>query len=299
LLASVNFQDISPLFAEAIQRYAKKHDGNAEYLLKLNEEIGMKPVSEIDQEFVDELADKMLPGRTAATVNRHIYTPICAVLNAMASKNYHPPRIKRPKGHLARSNFKRPPKDWFQRVLPQCEPHLVAFLLFSRLHGRRTSEACRITPADIDADSWQVTIRDTKVDQDIVLRLAQPVIEALNRYPWRLEKYVFRFSSKSRVYKALRAACARAGAPYHVPKDVGRHSFATGLLNEGRTLMDVKEAGRWKIIQMPALHYGHLEHRRVDEDARSLGEKWAEHTLKTAEVISPVEWATSGQGTGS
>ena len=236
------------LFAHAVTSYAKRHDGNRDYLLKLVHEIGRTPIEDIDQDFIDALAERMYPARTAATLNRHIYTPICAVLNAVTAKKYIPPRIKRPRSHLARSNFRRPPKDWFQRVLPECPPHLVAFLLFCRLHGRRTSEACRITPADIDADSWRITVRDTKVGQEIVLRLAEPVIEALGRYPWRLEKYVFKFTSKSRIYKPLRAACARAGVPYHVPKDVGRHSFATALLDEGRSLMEVKEAGRWATI---------------------------------------------------
>jgi integrase len=286
------------VFAEAVKRYAKQHGGNSEYLIKLIDEIGMTPVEDIDQELIDGLAEKMYPGRAAATLNRHVYTPICAVLNAVASKKYKPPRIKRPKGHLAPSNYQRPPKDWFQRVLPECEPNLAAFLLFCRLHGRRTSEACRLKPADIDADTWRVTIHDTKVGQDIVLPLAGPVIDALAAYPWRLNQFVFGFSSKSRVYKPLKDACARASIPYHVPKDTGRHAFATALLDEGRSLMEVKEAGRWKTIKMPAQHYGHLEHRRVDDDARELGEKWAEKTLRKAEVIAPRKWAKCGQREG-
>ncbi len=136
---------VGMLFSEAVQRYAQQHDGNVEYLLKINEEIGMMPVSEIDQELIDGLAATMYPGRTAATLNRHVYTPITAVLNAVASKGYTPPRVKRPKGHLAPSNFQRPPKDWFVRVLDECAPHLAAFILFCRLHGRRTSEALGLT----------------------------------------------------------------------------------------------------------------------------------------------------------
>jgi len=208
-----------PVFAEAVTRYAKQGGGNAVYLLKLIDEIGMAPIAEVTQDVIDELAERLYPGRTAATLNRHIYTPICAVLNAMASKEYTPPRIRRPKGHLAPSNFQKPPKDWYQRVLPECAPNLAAFLLFCRLHGRRTSEACKIMPADIDADTWHVTVRDTKVDQVIRIKLSAPVIEQLNLYRWRLNQYVFGFSSKSRIYPALRKACERAGVPYHVPKD--------------------------------------------------------------------------------
>ena len=257
-------------------RYLKKGGSNDEYFPRILDEIENMPVCDITQDVIDDLAEKLYPGRTAATLNRQVYTPIAAVLNALASKTYTPPRITRPKGHLAPSNFKRPPKDWFQRVLPECPPNLAAFLLFCRLHGRRTTEACRITPADIEADTWQVTVMDTKGEQTIRIKLAAPVIEQLSRYSWRLNQYVFGFSSKSRVYKALRPACERAGVEYHVPKDAGRHSFATGLLEERRTLKEVQEAGRWKSIKMPAMHYGHLEHSRVDDDAREIGEKWAE-----------------------
>ncbi len=287
-------QSSSILFAHAVTRYLKKVDKNHEYLGPILDEIGLIPIEEVDQETVEELAVKLYPGRTAATLNRQVFTPICAVLNVMASKTYTPPRIKRPKGHLAPSNFKRPPKDWFQRVLPECPPNLAALLLFCRLHGRRTSEACRITPADLDTDKWRVTVHDTKTCQEIVLRLADAVIEQLERFPWRLNQYVFGFSSKSRLYPALRAACERARVPYHVPKDVGRHSFATGSLAEGRSLKELKEAGRWKTIKVPDMIYGHLEHSQVDDQAREIGDKWAAETMQKGDVVSPDFRGNSG-----
>ncbi len=285
------------LFAEAVIRYVKNGGANKEYLPAIVREIGRMPIADITQEVIDDLAAKLYPGRTAATLNRHVYTPICAVLNKMVSKEYTPPRIRRPKGHLAPSNFQRPPKDWFARVLAECEPHVAAFILFCRLHGRRTSEALGIKPSDIDADKWRVTIHDTKVGQDIVLTLAAPVVEQLERYPWRLEQFVFKYASRWSIYKPIRKACERAGVPYHRPKDTGRHSWATWMLeDEGMTLKEVQEAGRWKTIKMPALHYSHLERNRVDDRARTAGEKWAQKTLHKAEVISPSEWAVRGRG---
>lgn len=78
------------------------------------------------------------------------------------------------------------------------------------------------------------------------------------------------------------------------PRTAGRHSFATGLLAERRTLKEVQDAGRWKSIKMPALIYGHLELSKVDDDAREVGEKWAEKQFQKADVIAPVQWATGG-----
>jgi hypothetical protein len=141
-----------------------------------------------------------------------------SVLKNAETKQWKPPTIKRPSGYLPPSNFKRPPGDWYQRVLPECPPNLAAYIIFNRVHGRRTSEACKIKPTDIDAD-WRVYVYDPKGKQHIRFKLADSVIEALNRYPWRLNKYVFGFSDKVLLYRALKAACARAGVPYHVPKD--------------------------------------------------------------------------------
>jgi integrase len=283
-------------FNEAVISYIKSSNGwaNKQYLPRIVEEIGDMPIVSIKQKCIDDLAEKLYPGRTAATLNRQIYTPVCAVLNAAASDDYTAPRIKRPKGHLPPSNFKRPSKDWWARVLPECPPNLVAFVLFCRLHGRRTGEACRITPSDIDAESWQVTVLDTKGKQEIRIKLSQPVINALDLYPWRLNKYVFGFSSRWSVYKPLRNACERAGVEYSRPKDSGRHSWASGLLDQGKTLKEVKEAGRWKTMEAVGI-YSHLERSRVDDEARNIGENWAEKNLRSADVISPSFRANNGQ----
>lgn len=273
-------------FAEATVSYLKS-GGDGTYLKPILERIGREPLSAITQEAIVELAHEIYPGRTAATINRQIFTPIVAVLRSAESATFRAPRISRPRGWLAKSNFQRPPRDWWSRVLPHCEPNLAAFVLFTRLHGRRTSEACRIKPEDIDGETWRVTVYDTKEDQQIVFQLAAPVIDQLKRYPWRLNKYVFNFSSKSRVYPALRAACARAGVPYHRPKDAGRHSMATYMLEQGWTLKQVKEAGRWKSTKMPDMIYGHLEHSEIDASARELGEKWLEDMGNKGEIIRP------------
>ena len=271
-------------FAEASVSYLKE-GGSGQYLSPILKIAGNTSISDFTSDFVYDLAEELCPGRSAATWNRHIFTPIIAVLRSAESKDYRRPRITRPKGWLPKSNFKRPPKDWWMRVLAECEPNLAAFVMFTRLHGRRTSEACRITPTDIDGDTWIVRVTDTKTDQEIVFQLASPVIEQLSLYPWRLNKYVFGFSSKSKVYPKLKEACARAGVPYHVPKDAGRHSFATYMLEQGKTLAEVKEGGRWASTRMPDLIYGHLEQKRVDEDVRNLGERWAKEMGEKGDVV--------------
>ncbi len=260
-------------FNEACIPYLKEKGAN-KYIAELLREIGHVQIDDITSEFVADLAAKMLPGRSAATINRHVYTPIIAVLNHVETPGWRPPQIKRPKGYLPQSNFKEPPRDWWARVVEIAPPHLSAFVLFTRLHGRRTGEAVRISAADIDRQAWTVTIRDTKTKQTILLHLATPVIEQLERYDWQGAAHVFGYSTRWSARTALKRLCERHGIPYHAPKDAGRHSFASHLLRSGKTLKEVQEAGRWASITMPAKVYGHLEKRAIDDEARRLGEKW-------------------------
>ena len=272
----------------AIHLYLKAVGRNGEYLEKFVDDCPNMPINEIDQGWLDERAERYYPGRTAATKNRAVYTPMSAVLNHVASvvKDFNPPRIKRPRGWLPPSNFKKPPDDWWARVVPHCSPGLEAFLWFTHAHLRRVSEACSIRPEDIDPVTWKVTLWDSKEEQWISLQLAEPVIKAFDKYEWRKKKYVFGFCDKGKVRKALVKACAKAGVPYHVPKDVGRHSGASHLLGEGCTTKEVAEAGRWKSTRMVDKVYGHLEKRSVDEKVRNLNEKWAKKQIETAEVIT-------------
>ena len=260
---------------EVILLYLKDGGKNREYLEKFVDLAGNTPIHKIDQAWVNRFAEVHFPGRTAATKNRAVYTPLCAAFNYLASvvKGYNPPRIRRPRGWLAPSNFKKPPEDWWDRAIPHCPPHLEAYIYFTRIHMRRVSEACSIKPEDIDPVTWSVLLWDNKEEQKIWFPLAQPVIDALAKYDWRKRKYVFWLSSKSKVRAAIKAACAKAGVPYHVAKDIGRHSGASFLLKQGMTTKEVAEAGRWASTRMVDRQYGHLERRDVDDKARALNEE--------------------------
>ena len=264
-------------FLEAIDHYERlgKGDGNERFLIQLSHDLGAIPITEIDQDFVDRYAYSRYPEALSSTINRAVYTPISCVLRSLNIKGYTAPRFKRPEKHLRPSNFKRPPDDWWARVLPECSPHLKAYHLFCTLHGRRPGEAIRLTPDDIDAKTWRVFVYDSKVDQRIVLKLHPEVIKVLNTYPWREKERIFGYTSHYGIYNATKRACARAGVGYFCPKDTGRHSWATRFLEEGHTVKELQVAGRWKNIQTPAMIYGHLEHSKVDDAVLAVGEKWA------------------------
>ncbi|MBI4723485.1 MAG: tyrosine-type recombinase/integrase [Rhodomicrobium sp.] len=250
-------------FAEAALSYIKTNGPKA-YLTPILKRIGNVSLDDIDTDFIARLAEEMHPGCTPATHNRQ----------AAETKEWRPPTFRRPKGSFPETNWKQPPKNWWKAVTATAKPKLAALILFMRIHGRRISEACAIKPEDVDRETWRVTVRDTKVGQVIQFKLATPVIAQLRRYDWQKLDFIFGYASRWSVYKPLRKACRDAGVPYHVPKDAGRHEFASHLLRSGKTLKEVKEAGRWKSIQMPARISGHLEHNAIDDAARKLGEEW-------------------------
>ena len=111
----------SILFHEAAARYVEARGRNEQFLIKIVLEMEEMAISDIDQDYVDKLAARMYPRAKASTLNRCVYTPISAVLNAVASKEYTPPRLKRPKGHLPPSNFRKLPRDWWSRVIPELD----------------------------------------------------------------------------------------------------------------------------------------------------------------------------------
>jgi integrase len=64
---------------------------------------------------------------------------------------------------------------------------------------------------------------------------------------------VFRWETKSGVYKPLRALCKRIGV--HMTPHMARHSMATWLVQDGVTTATIMEAGGWKDVKS-VLRYG-------------------------------------------
>src|SRR5262249_60784532 len=88
-----------------IPAHRLKVRANKKYLLPIIEQIGLRKLSEINQSLLGELAEKLYPGRTAATINRQLYTPIITVLNFAK----HPYQLERPEGHDSLPELDVPP----------------------------------------------------------------------------------------------------------------------------------------------------------------------------------------------
>ncbi len=275
-----------------IPAHRLKTRANKSYLAPIIEKIGLKKLSEINQALVGRVAEQLYPGRTAATINRQLYTPIVAVMNHAK----HPIALDRPEGYDSLPELDVPANEWYGAVLRTANPYLRAFIITERMTGRRPDELLNRTRDHFNDEMGTLLFWDGKGEQFIQLQLPEPALIALRALPdlrqaekgsdskgGRLTKskrvFLFGTNNASTMRKWLRFACEEAGVRYHMPKEAGRHAFVTRNLEEGKSLKWVQDTGRWKTLKIVAEKYGHLEKQEVDRQARQAGEEWFRKVL--------------------
>ena len=264
-------------FADAALGYMKS-GGERKYLEAVLELIGTRTLVEISQELVQMIAERLKPNAAPATVNRHIFTPIVAVLTyANRLKMCPPPALIRPKGHDKSPRLETPNEEWFNLILPLLSPAMRACVLIITLHGLRIAEAIERTPQDLDTNGWRLGIPDTKTGEPVMIPLSEPVIDAIKAIPnWRKRRWLFGTCHRSNVARAIRVACEKAGVRTYGTHAIGRHSFSVRVLRDGKSVKFLMSAGRWKTAKMPMTRYGHLEASEVNASVNEIASKWGE-----------------------
>lgn len=262
-------------FAEASIAYMKA-GGERRYLAPILEGIGNVALVEVSQDIVQQLAERLKPGCTAGTINRHVFTPVLSVLNFAAKlKMCPPPVLARPKGHDKSPTLEIPDEAWFRAVLPRLSPTKRAGVLCITLHGMRISEAIERRPAELDMKRGELSVPDSKTGVPFVVALAEPVLEAVRAIPdWQKQTWLFGTCHRSNFARDVNKACDAAGVRRFGSHAIGRHSFATRVLRAGKSLAFLKDAGRWATITMPAMRYGHLEQSEVQAAVRDMASQW-------------------------
>jgi integrase len=240
---------------------------------------------------VQRVADRLKPGCSPATINRHIFTPITSVMSfAARAKMCAPVVLLRPKGHDKAPKLETPSEEWFNVVLPRLSPQVRACVLAITLHGLRIAEAIERTPEDLDPKTWRLSIPDTKTGDPVDMPLSKPVIEAVREMwteqrredaerkaegkPPLRRKWLFGTCHRSNIRRAVNAACKDAGVPTYGLHAIGRHSFSVRVLKDGKSVKFLMAAGRWKSPKMPMVRYGHLERSEVNEAVLEIASKW-------------------------
>jgi len=271
-------------FAQAAEQYLL--NGNSgRFLAPILQEIGFKPTMQIDQGVMTALQQKLFPNAKPSTINRQLFTPVSAVLRFVGVRA----DLKRPKGHDKARVIDRsvlPPDQWFAMVEPHLSPAKRAVLLLINLHGMRIGEALEREPLDLDMSRGALSVPDTKTGQPVELKLSEPVLEAigemlqewraederrrLNGKPSKQRPWLFGTSNRSNFARDLAKACEKAGVPYYSSHMAGRHSFASDILGEGKSLPYLMQAGRWASLKAVG-RYAHLAKSEVADEVRNLG----------------------------
>lgn len=294
-----------PTFVEAAVAYLEG-GGDARYLGAWDDErkrwnggpislLGDKLLSEIDQQEIDRTAVSLYPNASPMTRNRHVYTPISAVLKH-AGLDF---KIRRPKGWRGKSRV-----DWMQpgqayRMWAEaCEIDrefaiLLAFLLYT---GCRLNEALSLTCDKLMIAEAFAYLPQTKNDDPRGVYLPPDAVAELANHPRGLDRgkqKVFRFRKCGRLYSLMAKVKEAAGPDVDfVTFHIFCHTWATWMRRYGG--LDTRGlvgTGRWR-DQKSAARYEHVVASEESKRADLLP------TLRQMKKAKNVENTWTGTGAG-
>lgn len=247
-----------PRFIDAAVTYMA-HSGNEAFMQPVIDELGKRRLSEIDQALLDLTAIKLKPNGSAATRNRHVYTPVSAVLKHAGYEW----KVRRPKGHKGRRAIVWLwPEQAFRlfRAADVVDPEFGLFLRFLCYTGMRLSEALGLTTDQVRLAEGFAYLPDSKNGDPRPIFLPPVLVAALANHPRGMERaggQVFRFRKGGFLYNYMKAAKERAGLPqagFHV----FCHTWATWMRRyAGLDVKGLTDTNRWR-DEESASRYAHV-----------------------------------------
>lgn len=281
---SIHGKVVTMTFAQAALSYME-HGGDSRYIERLLRHFGptMK-LSQIGQAEIDTAAKTLYSHCLPATVRRQCHTPISAVLNHAADRNWcNRIRIHRPKQPKGRVRWIT--HEEAERLIAACDDGLRPIVVFLLYTGARLGEALGLLWREVDLDRKQVQFLRTKTGVARGVPLHPRVITEL-RLIQNGEGLVFsnrkRGVNRASVSKietekeklslagerfrwSFYPACERAGISNFRPHDC-RHTWATWHYQANRDLFALQRLGGWQSIDMVARY----AHTNVDELASTI-----------------------------
>lgn len=297
LKRSIHGDSATRTFAEAALSYMEA-GGERKHLAPLLKHFAKKKLGEIGQEEIDAAAKKLKAGAAASTVNRHIYTPMAAVLHHAARKKWcSKPVIARPKQPEGRVRWltHQEAEVLIEAAAPAGLRPLVVFLLCT---GARITEALTLDWRDVDLSRCHVSILNegaggdgTKNGESRGVPLHPRAVAALANLPHSTGK-VFRVhyggvrangtvrpigaaykdrkgAGGGQVKNAWKKLLKRAAIDDFTPHDC-RHTWATWHYAANRDIAGLMELGGWSDVES-VMRYTHVN---VGHLAPSIAKIW-------------------------
>lgn len=284
---SIHGDSATRTFAEAALSYMEA-GGERKHLAPILKLLGRKSLASVTQATIDETAHKLKPRAGPATQNRHVYTPIAAVLHHAARKRWcDKPTIARPKEPRGRVRWITPEEA--DQLTAAAAPHLRPLVIFLLCTGARLSEALYLDWREVDLTRCQVVFLDTKNNERRGVPLHPRAVVALANLPWGRTGPVFRRPA-GKIRKAgrvwlpyedregkgggqIKTAWAgmlkRSGISDFTPHDC-RHTWAAWHYQANHDVGQLMELGGWKSAQM-VMRYAHVNTSHL---AGSIGQIW-------------------------
>lgn len=276
-------------FPEAALSYMEA-GGERVHLAPLIKHFAKTMVGTIGQAEIDAAAKKLKPHAAPSTLNRHVYTPMAAVLHHAARLKWCDKpvlaRPKEPKGRIRWITYEEA-----DGLAAGAGPALRPLVIFLLATGARLSEALYLDWREVDLSRGQAVFLDTKNGEDRGVPLHPRAVAALANLPHR-KGPVFRrhyggvrkdgtvrvigapYADRDgrgggQVKTAWRNMLARSGISDFSPHDC-RHTWATWHYAENRDLRALMELGGWKTPAM-VMRYAHVNTSHL---AASVGRIW-------------------------
>jgi integrase len=242
-----------PTFAAAALSYMKA-GGERRFLAPIIEHFGNKPLRGIGQKEMAEAAAAFYPDATAATINRQLYTPVCAVLRHVGFVW----SLARPEGADGRkiTAFLWPEKaKALVAAAAELDIEFAIFLVVLFYCGLRLTEGLNAEIDNLRLAEKNLLITDTKNGEDRTVWLPASAIAWLRQHPRGLDRpgqRIFKFRKNGHLYSLLRAAAAKAEVdlPERCAFHIFCHTYGTLMRRYGNLdLRGLVATNRWKDIK--------------------------------------------------
>jgi integrase len=181
LQGSVFGRRATATFLEAAVSYMEA-GGEKRFMGPIIKHFSSSTLASVDQAAIQMAARKLYPGRSAATLNRQLFTPIAAILNHGHQVGLCEHRVvARPAQPMGRVRWITPAEA--ERLIDSCAAHLRPLVIFLLGTGARLSEALYLEWGQVDLVRGHVSFLGTKNSSDRGVPLHPRLVAELANLP--------------------------------------------------------------------------------------------------------------------